>query len=963
MHQKFADVLSKYELVSVLFHRADQERSNLILHETSAKSVVAEATSNAEKIRGSFENQAREYSQAKAIVTEKAKEATNWIEQHIRVLDAVRGDLIFEANAWIKLSAIGEALSLKSAVLVAGVPLSVVPEPTQVHCHDVDREVSQLVAELDHGVAAALGSLQVYSLALRRVLPLSYHTTSIFNGWAQVLQLCSNVISSDTISLARRHAAELVSNTWNKGHASIQNVYDDLCLKVDKYTVDVERLKGEHFELVNSIGSETETKAKERLLSSFMKYIQSEDGTYLPVSSGQFSLNSTMDARYQRELTEKKEKALLVLNLAVVSFYKEVHDRVLSLGSNTRANSLSDLSMLFGELEAQVEKCILLSSFLNEISQISGFESLHPLVYSDDQQQGPGEMFPSIFKRNLHSCTTLVDQMTEVVLQDVVRAAISHNSEFMDMLGSISQVRGTIDTALEQLLEVELERASLVELEQNYFVKVGLITERQLALKEAAMKSRDHLSWEEAEELASQEEACRVQLDQLHQSWNQREKRTYYLMKRESEIKSVLLSCEHHFETLVKAEDDVDLNVPRSKGLLARLVKPFSELESIDEFSSAQRDGFTFADVSFNIADFINSGHSISENVWKLCGLVNRHAFFIWKVFVVDSFVDSCIQDIAASVDQSLGFDQLLIVVRRKQVTQLEKNIASYLKARFLPSMGSWLEKEIEQRKQMKGVTKESTIDFVRKDIGAVKKVQLMLEEYSNAHETARAAKSAAFLMEKQVKEFKEGICRTILELVQMEWMHDASMSPSQNSRALLQKHISADDDLHAISNLSRLKVLESLQSSAARIAQTLEGLQSVERASLTAEGQLERAMSWACGVPTSTAVGQSSSKASGIPPEFHQHLMRRQQLIWDCREKASDIIKICMSVLEFEASRDGILWVPGEVLPPRAGGDDRAWQQAYFNAVSRLDVSYHSFSRKLFCLAILVCDVSLGPY
>ena len=41
-------------------------------------------------------------------------------------------------------------------------------------------------------------------------------------------------------------------------------------------------------------------------------------------------------------------------------------------------------------------------------------------------------------------------------------------------------------------------------------MKVGFITEQQLALEEAAMKGRDHLSWEEAEELASQEEACKA---------------------------------------------------------------------------------------------------------------------------------------------------------------------------------------------------------------------------------------------------------------------------------------------------------------------------------------------------------------------------------------------------------------------------------------------------------------------
>ena len=56
-------------------------------------------------------------------------------------------------------------------------------------------------------------------------------------------------------------------------------------------------------------------------------------------------------------------------------------------------------------------------------------------------------------------------------------------------------------------------------------------------LEEAALKGREHLSWEEAEELASQEEACRAQLNQLHQTWNQKDKRASSLIKKEAVIK------------------------------------------------------------------------------------------------------------------------------------------------------------------------------------------------------------------------------------------------------------------------------------------------------------------------------------------------------------------------------------------------------------------------------------------
>lgn len=53
--QRFSDVLNQYEVVSAFFYRADKERSNLVLHEASAKSNVAEATCKSEKARASYE--------------------------------------------------------------------------------------------------------------------------------------------------------------------------------------------------------------------------------------------------------------------------------------------------------------------------------------------------------------------------------------------------------------------------------------------------------------------------------------------------------------------------------------------------------------------------------------------------------------------------------------------------------------------------------------------------------------------------------------------------------------------------------------------------------------------------------------------------------------------------------------------------------------------------------------------
>jgi PI-3-kinase-related kinase SMG-1 len=958
VYQRFADVLNQYELASALFYRADQERSNLVLHETSAKSIVSEATCNSEKTRASFEIQALEFAQAKAVVTEKAQEATTWMEQHGRILDSLRSNLIPEINACINLNGMGDAFSLTSAVLVAGVPLTIVPEPTQVQCHDIDREVSQLISELDDGMSSAITAVQAYSLALQRILPLNYLSTSAVHGWAQVLQLSVNALSTEILSLVRRQASDLMVNVRGDNVDSVKRKHGDLCLKVEKYAVQIEKVEEECAGLVNSIGLETELKAKDRVHSAFMRYMQSaglvrKEDAISSIQSGQSKYAGARDARLQGELEEKKDKVLSVLNIAVSSLYNEVKSRIQDmLSDSTKGGSANnrlqyDFGTIFCGFEAQVEKCVLLAGFLSELQQLIGREI--PSIDTDkDHSNYPSERnWASIFKTCLLSCKSLLGQMTEVVLPDVIRSAVSFNSEVMDAFGLISQIRGSNDMALEQLLEVEMERASLVELEQNYFIKVGIITEQLLALEEAAVKGRDHLSWEEAEELASQEEACRAQLDQLHQAWNQRDVRTSSLIKREADIKNALVSSERHFQSLISADEEREQHNVRSKMLLSTLVKPFSELESMDKSLSLFGVSITsHSNYIPDLVDLMRSGNPISEYIWKFGGLLDTHSLFIWKVVLVDSFLDSCIHDVASSVDQNLGFDQLLNIVKKKLEVQLQEHIGQYLKERVSPAFVALLDRENEHLKQLTEAIKDVALDQVKKDVGAVKKVQLMLEEYCNAHETARAARSAASLMKRQVNELRESLRKTSLEIVQMEWMHD-TLTPIHSTRVTFQKFLASDDNSYPIIlSLRRAKLLENIQSAVSKIARSMECLQACDRTSITAEGQLERAMGWACGGPNASATGNASTKSSGIPPEFHDHLMRRRKLLWETREKASDIMRICMSILDFEVSRDGIFQFPGEIHPYRTGGDGRTWQQAYMNALTRLDIAYHSFTR-----------------
>ncbi|KAL2460198.1 PI3K/PI4K domain-containing protein [Abeliophyllum distichum] len=110
--------------------------------------------------------------------------------------------------------------------------------------------------------------------------------------------------------------------------------------------------------------------------------------------------------------------------------------------------------------------------------------------------------------------------------------------------------------------------------------------------------------------------------------------------------------------------------------------------------------------------------------------------------------------------------------------------------------------------------------------------------------------KSAVSLMKRQVNELKEALLKTSLEIVQMEWMHDITLTPLQNTKLTSLKILADDDLLKVISNISRPNLLENIQSSIAKIAKSLECLHSCEQTSITAEGQLERAMSWACGGP-----------------------------------------------------------------------------------------------------------------
>lgn len=945
--QKFLDVLNRYEIVSAIFFCADQERSSLLQREMSAKSIVAEATSISEKAQSSFEVQARELAQAKGIVMEKAQESAKWLEHHGRILDSLQSGSADELKSLMKLTGSEEALSVTSSVSVAGVPLSIVPEPTQAQCYDLDREVSRIVAELNDGLLLAIDVLEDYAMALQRVLPLNYITTSPIHGWAQFLQLSVNNLSPDMLSLARRQATDLIAKTQDGIPESFQQRHGELVLKVEQYAIEIEKVRNECSELVNSLGSDTEGKSKDRLLSAFTNYMQSVGYPRKEDEGWRGRHDVTRDSKPQGDLVEKATKVLTILRLATDDLFKGVRDKVSDILSNSSRIGWRSgeecfhpsSEKIFREFEEQIEKCVLVVGFANELRVLMGVDLPDYLIPMNDVN------WASVFQSSINSGKSMIEQMIKVVLPEVIRSMISYNTEVMEAFGSLSQIRGSVDTALEQLIEVELERSSLMDLEENYFRKVGLITEQKLALEQASVKGRDNLSWEEAEELASQEEACRAQLDQLHQNWNQKDMRKSALKKREANIINSLVASERQLLSLVWTEGGD--HTGRSKALLAMLVKPFSELESLDQMFSSYGIHPSSAGSSFNAMDFINSGHSVSESTWKLADLLKNHSFFVWKICVVDSFLDSCIRDVSSSVDRNLGFDQLFNIMRRNLTMQLQGQFNLYLRERIAPALMLRLEKEDESLQQLAELSKEMHPDQAKRDFHAVKRVQQMLVEYCNAHESARAAESAVFLMKRQLAELTESLQKTVLEIVQMEWLYDLTLPYQHKIRELSQNILSTDKLPPAILNLSRHKLLEKMQSSMTSIATSLEHLKSCERTSTQTEAQLERAMSWACAGPSTLNTGSSLVKNSGIPAEFHDHLLRRRQLLWAAQEQASKVISICTSVMAFEASRDGLFRIPGDTSAWRTTDDSRTWQKTYLNSLTRLDAIFHSFTRK----------------
>ncbi|KAM3294171.1 hypothetical protein ACQJBY_037207 [Aegilops geniculata] len=942
----FLDTLDQYEVKSAIFYHAEKERSSALHNETSAKSILAEATSVAEKSRTSFELHAHELAEAKASTVDEANTLAIWVEKHGRVLEAIRDNSITGSELLMKLDSKDEALSLISAVLVSGVPLTVVPEPTREHCYELDREVSELITELHDGRSSALQALGEYALILQQVLPVNYITTSPITGWAQALQLSVTSASQDMLALAKRQAAEVIAKVQGEGSNLVQQRYRDLLNQMESYVACVERIMRECSEFMSSVGSDNEAQSKDRILSAFINSVQlssqKNDEDTVPSSLAD---NLEVKPPAQEDVKEKASKVLSVLGVAVSQLYSGIRVRVSELSTKAvgitkfrtdEAGLQADAGMSLQLFDQQIEKCALLSGFVKEVHEVMGTKLGE--INADYLKHRPGQ-WAYTFQAILHSSTNMIEQMTEVFLPEIIRSFVSYNSEVMEAFGSISRIRGSVDTALEKLAEVELERTSLTELEQSYFVEVGRITEQQVALEEAAMRGRDHLSWEEAEELASQEEACRAQLEQLQKTWSQKDMRISSVLKVEASVMNSLLSSEKYFSSLLSADQENEFHF-RSKALLS-ITKPFADLESLDHMLSS-RGAFPshFSGPVSNLREVLAASSSLSDVMWPLSGLLKDHAFFVWKLGLLDSILDLCMHEISSSVEHSCTTNQLYITLKKKLAIHVENQVGQYILKRIAPALILHLDKEICDLLETSQGRRESG-----QPTAAVGRVALMLEEYCNAHETARAARTAVSLKQRQLNDLTEALRKIILEIVQVEWLHDFSSPHAQKAKIFSQNILGDDKFMSVLLNLSRRNLLDKIQSSMSLITRSIECLQACESTSVSAEGQLERAMGWACAGPNTSGPGGSTAKGSGIPPEFHDHLSKRRKLLGGIQEQASDLVKSCTSVLEFEASRDGLYFVSGDKSSGQSTDKGRAWQQTFVNLLTRLDAAYHSFT------------------
>ncbi|KAL3689850.1 hypothetical protein R1sor_016159 [Riccia sorocarpa] len=947
--QSWTEAQDRHEHAMTASGHLEQNRFALAKNEAAARALMSEASLGLEKARLAHEAQAREFAQVKTLLTEAAMEMKQWVEQHSGVLIALRNGSAPELETIGQLPGPVEALSLISAVLSAGVPLTIVPEPAQIHCKEVDREVKQVMATRHEALLQGSRALQAYSKALQSLLPQNYITSSDGHTWAQILRALVNKLSPDVLAAAKRQALDLVARGRGEHDEAIREKYEAVQMQVDQLWKEIGKLEAECADLEASVDVEAEKKAKDRLLTIFCKSLSSKgkskkEDDFIGSTVNQSKQEEPRDASV--ELSEKRAKVKFVLQASLETLFTEIYESVSEVSTDGETlpsgdeKALGNWKWCLPELEIHAEKWVLISELVAE---------LHYL----------GSPVPGTFREvadwadNCRACIAgvadLGNQMVGLVLPETIKAALSHDPAVLDAFTSLSRLRSSVDLALEQVSVIEAQKSSLLDLERSYPERVEEISKRKAELEHNAAKSREHLSWEEAEELAIEEEACREALEELHRAWAQRESQKSAIARSEMNVQNTLIAAEQRFNSLVALDPGGDLHILRGKVLLAAFGRLFAGLDPLDQaLSACGNENAETGEEPTSDSDLLTGGYPGLKSVQNASTATGDKMFFVWKLRVMDTLLTSCIRDATSSEDMSMGLDQILSMYKRRLEVQLHHLLDQYLRERLIPVILN----SVSRQKQILNPLEsdaEDEVQQVRKEEELVRRALRLIHEFCDAHEAVRAKNSAVLVLKARVEDIKQALLKAHMEAAKMEWLHDTALGRTvpQNRLLELPSTLLGEQQATSLAWWSRREVIDSLQSALSAITRANESLQACEVAGLSAEEQLDRAMAWACAGPsTNSALTSSSSRSLGIPPEFHEHLRRRRQLLWSAQEQAAGIVRPCAAVLEFEASRDGFFTSYQKDIPDTgAVSDGRPRQQTYQNRISRLESSCLSYT------------------
>lgn len=202
----------------------------------------------------------------------------------------------------------------------------------------------------------------------------------------------------------------------------------------------------------------------------------------------------------------------------------------------------------------------------------------------------------------------------------------------------------------------------------------------------AAARGKEHLSWEETEELNSQEEACNRLLENLHQTWAQRGAQTLALQQMESHVLASLLIAEKQFDSLISIDNEFNLHLMQGKVLLAAFAQLFSGLEAVDQGLILLMHKIANEDDDLVGASNPGASRTYSGGAErKTPFLLEDQAFFVWKVKIINALLDSSIRDVSSGINPAFSFEQVLQIQTRRLEGQLQQYLEQYLGHRLIP--------------------------------------------------------------------------------------------------------------------------------------------------------------------------------------------------------------------------------------------------------------------------------------